>query len=69
MIFGIFGKFRIDIVKNNFEKIIFQNEKNMCKKPKHIFRDKKNPGEIFYEKVNENQKFENFDFFGKKQRF
>ena len=42
-IFGIFGKFRIDIVKNKFETIFFQNEKKSVQKTKKIFfRDKKN---------------------------
>ena len=61
-IFGIFGKFRIDIVKNKFETIFFQNEKNLCKKPKNIFSRLKKCRKKFYEKVNENRKFQNFDF-------
>ena len=31
-VFGIFGKFRINIVKNKFEKTFFQNEKKICAK-------------------------------------
>ena len=40
MIFGIFGKFRIDIVKNKFETIFFQNEKKSEQKTKTIFFEK-----------------------------
>ena len=68
-IFGIFGKFRIDIVKNKFEKLFFQNEKNLCKKPKNLFSRLKKCRKIFYEKVNENRKFENSDFFRKNRNF
>ena len=37
MIFGIFGKFRIDIVKKYFVKICFQNGKKSDQKTKKIF--------------------------------
>ena len=62
-IFGIFGKFRIDIVKNKFEKYFFKMKKNLCKKPKNIFSRLKKCRKKFYENVNENRKFQNFDFF------
>ena len=68
-IFGIFGKFRIDIVKNKFEKIFFQNEKKSVQKTKKYFFEIKKSRNFFYEKVNENRKLQNFVFFQKNRKF
>ena len=39
MIFGILGKFRIDIAKNQSKHIFVRDQKNCRKSRKHIFRD------------------------------
>ena len=41
MIFGLLGKFGIDIGKNIFSKIFFRNEKNLETFSKNIFSEKK----------------------------
>ena len=69
MIFGIFGEFRIDIVKNKFGILFFQNTKESEQENQKLFSEIKNFRKKIYGKVNENLKIQKLSFFAKKVNF
>ena len=62
MIFGMFGKFAIEIGDRDFFWNFFRSNKFSSKKKSQFLVEKK-IRKFSYEKVNEKWKFQNFDFF------